>query len=212
MPYHPYAFPEENETHKWLSEFSERARQWLSNESPTKTLCMPTPNSKIDIIVEIVKLDNDHSNRQILFTSATQSTDTKLFFEVGTAQDTSTSQWGSKIKNKLKGKQCGEPTEQTLRMLLINFAMADTGWPHFISDKKFENRFREVIHILDGGKQFYDITLPAQLRGKCCFGIPVLINAHWKEKAESFISEAGFDRPCVPPIDCTSQEIEELCP
>ncbi len=212
MPYHPYTFPEENETHKWLTEFSERARQWLSNESPTETLCMPTPSSKIDIIVEIVKLYNDHSNRQIIFTSATQSTDTKLYFEVGTAQDTAKSLWGRKIRNKLKGKQCGEPAEHMLRMLLINFAMADTGWPHFISDEKFENRFREVIHILDDYKQFYDVVLPAQLGDKCCFGIPVWINAHWKETAGSFISEASFDRPCVPPIDCTSQEIEELCP
>lgn len=212
MPYYPYNFPEENETHEWLTEFSERTRQWLSNESPTKTLCMPAPSSKIDVIAEILKLDNDHSDRQILFTGGTQSTDTKLYFEVGTAQDTAKSKWSRKIKNKLRGKQCGEPTKQTLRMLLINFAMADTGWPHFISDKKFGNRFQEVIHILDGGKKFYDIVIPAQLGGKCCFGLPVLINAHWKEKAESLISDAGFDRPCVPPKDCTIQGIEELCP
>jgi hypothetical protein len=211
-PYHPYTFPEENKTHEWLSEFAERARQWLSNESPTKALRMPGPSSKVDIVVEIVELDSEPGNRQIVSTWATRSTDTKLYFEVGTPQDTAKSPWGRKLKNKLKKKQCGELTERVQRMLLVNFAMADTGWPHFISGEKFGERFREVIHILDDDKQLYDVVLPAQLGYECCFGRPVWINAHWKETVGGFIAEAGFDRPCVRSPDSIPQEVEDLCP
>ena len=92
--YYPYTIPEENETHKWLAEFAERARQWLSKESPKQTLCMAGPGGKVDIVVKITKLDGDPGNRQIRSIGATHSTDTKLLFEVGTAQDTTGSPWG----------------------------------------------------------------------------------------------------------------------
>lgn len=210
MPYHPNTFPEENETHKWLTEFAEQARHWLSNKSPTKELRMPAPGSNVDIVVKIVELYNEPSNRQIDSIWATRSTDTKLFFEVGTPQDTAKSSWGRKIKNKLKKKQCGESTELVVRMLLINFAMADTGTPHFISGKRFGARFQEVIQILDDNKQFYDVVLPAQLGYKCCFGRPVWISTHSEKKAGSFISRAGFDRPCVRQSNSIPQEIEGL--
>jgi hypothetical protein len=77
---------------------------------------------------------------------ATQSTDTRLFFEVGTPEDTAKSQWGKKLKDKkLKRQQCGELAEGVLRMLLVNFAMADRGWPHFISGEKFGARWRAFL-------------------------------------------------------------------
>jgi hypothetical protein len=209
--YYPYTIPEENETHKWLVKFAERARQWLGNESPTQALRMPGPGGKVEIVVEIIKLDSDSGNRQICSIGATRSTDTKLFFEVGTPEDTAKSQWGKKIKDKkLRKQQCGELAEGVLRMLLVNFAMADSGWPHFISGEKFGARFREVIGILDGGKQYYDVILPAQLGYECCFGRPVWINVPWEVTVGDFFAEAGFDRLCVPPPDSTPKEIEEL--
>ena len=208
--YYPYTIPEENETHKWLSEFAERASHWLSNETPTQALHMPGPGGKVEIVVEILKLDSDPGNRQICSIWATRSTDTKLYFEVGDPQDTAKSPWGRKLKNKLKNQQGGELAERVLRMLLVNFAMADTGWPHFISGKRFGARFREVICNLDGGKQHYDVVLPAQLGYECCFGRPVWINAHWEVTVGGFIAEAGFDKPCVRPPNSIPQEIEHL--
>jgi hypothetical protein len=211
MLYYPYTIPEDNETHNWLAEFAERAQQWLSKESPKQALRMPGPGSKVDIIVKIAKLDGDPSNRQICSIWATRSTDTKLFFEVGTAKETAGSPWGRNLKrNKLRKQQCGEPAEGVLRMLVVNFAMADSGWPHFISGEKFGMRFREVIGGLDGGKQHYDVILPARLGYECCFGQPIWINAHWEVKVGDFITEAGLDRACVPPPVSTAKEIEAL--
>ena len=208
--YYPYTIPEENETHKWLAEFAERARQWLSKESPKQTLCMAGPGGKVDIVVKITKLDGDPGNRQIRSIGATHSTDTKLLFEVGTAQDTAVSPWGRNLKNKVRKQQCGEPAEGVLRMLVVNFAMADSGWPHFISGEKFGMRFRDVIGGLDSGKQHYDLVLPAQLGYECCFGQPIWINPYWEMKGSDFIAEAGLDRACVPPPDSTPKEIEDM--
>jgi len=210
IPYHPNTFPEENETHEWLTEFAEQARQWLSNISPAKELRMPAPGSNVDIIVEILELYSEPDKRQIDSIWATRSTDTKLFFEVGSPQDTAKSLWGRKIKNKLKKKQCGESIELVVRMLLINFAMADTASPHFISGERFEAKFQKVIQILDNNNQFYDVILPAQLGDRCCFGRPVWINTHSEKKTGSFISRAGFDRPCVRQSNSIPQEIEGL--
>lgn len=208
--YYPYTIPEENETHKWLAEFAEQARQWLSKESPKQALQMPGPGGKIKIVVNIVKLDDDPGNRKIDFIGTTYSTDTKLFFEVGTAQDTAGSQWGRKLKNKLRKKQCGEAAEGVLRLLVVNFAMADTGWPHFISGEKFGMRFREVIGRLDDGRQHYDVVLPAQLGYECCFGQPIWINPYWEMQGSDFIAEAELDKACVPPPDSTPIEIEDM--
>ena len=95
-------------------------------------------------------------------------------------------------------------------MLLVNFAMADSGTPHFISGEKFGARFREVVVKLDGGKQHYDVVLPAQLGYECCFGRPVWTNADWEVTVGDFFAEAGFDGPCMPPPDSTLKELEEL--
>ena len=208
--YYPYTIPKENETHKWLAEFEEQAHQWLSKESPEQVFQMPGPGGKIDIVVKIAKLDDDPGNRQIKFIGATHSTDTKLFFEVGTVQDTAISQWGCKLKNKLRKEQCGEPSEGVLRMLVVNFAMADSGWPHFISGEKFGMRFREVIGRLNDGRHHYDVVLPAQLGYPCCFGQPIWINAYWEMNGGDFIAKAGLDRKCVPLPDSTPREIEDM--
>ena len=164
----------------------------------------------MDIVVKITKLDGDSGNRQISSIMATHSTDTKLLFEVGTAQNTSRSPWGRNLKNKVKKQQCGEPTEGILRMLVVNFAMAESGRPHFISEEKFGMRFRDVIVGFDSVKQHYDVVLPAQLGHECCFGKPIWINAPWEVKVGDFIAKAGLDRACVSPPASTSEQIEDI--
>ena len=151
--YYPYTIPEEKETHKWLADFAELVREWLSNESPKQVFSMSGPGGKMEIVVEIVRLGDDRNDRQICSIWATRSTDTRLFFEVGTPEDTAESSWGNRLKRKLWKEQCGKSAEGILRMLLVNFAMADTGWPHFISEERFAVRFRDVIEKLDEGKR-----------------------------------------------------------
>ena len=119
--YYPHTIPKENETHKWLAEFAERARQWLSKESPELALRVPGPGGKVDIIVKMAKLDGDPGNRQICSIGATHSTDTRLFFEMGTPEDTAKSPWGNRLKRKL--------TLQRHFRVLTKFAHVKRGFP-----------------------------------------------------------------------------------
>lgn len=206
--FYPYNIPGEEETRQWLSEFAKRILHWFSNEKPTKIFQMTGPGGKVEVVVEILIFEKNSEYRQICFNESTKSTDTRLYFEEGDSQDTVRTPWGLKLKNKLKNQQCGEFDEGVLRMLLVNFAMADTAWPHFISGKMFETRFREVVCHLDGGREYYDVVLPAQLGHDCCFGQPVWINNNTEVRFGNFIEKAGFNKQCVGFSNSTPEDIE----
>lgn len=95
-----------------------------------------------------------------------------------------------------------------LRMLVVNFAMADTGWRHFISGSGFAQRFTEAIRLLIGEHQPYDVVLPAQLGLASCFGQPVWITDDQPAFAREFINKAELDKQCQPPPDPTPEEFE----
>jgi len=208
--FYPYTVPDEIETHQWLAQFSKEALEWLAKPQPNSELRMLGPGGKIEVLAKLAQQFETSGNRLVTVRSATRSTDTTLFFDVGTASDTAQSSWGRKLRKKLRKEQCGPIADGILRILVVNFVMADTGWPHFISEARFTSRFAETIRILVGANQPYDVVLPAQLRFRCCFGRPAWISQQWRKRGTRFIEASALDVMCQPPPDPTPDEIEEL--
>ena len=197
-PFYPYTIPEESKVYLWLRNFLTEVVEWLNNSSPNPLFLKEGPGNIITKI-ELNELTHNKDDRMITITTSTHSTDTRLFFEVGTACDSANSQWGQKIRKKIIRAQCGRPAENIIRLLVINFAMANTGWPDFIAWPQFTQRFRETIFILlNSIKETlpYDIIIPAQLGFESCFGLPVIINMSKRNLVDRFIKESGLNNLC----------------
>ena len=206
--FYAYTFPSaEKELHAWLIEFQAKAKAWLSEGRPSSDMVVDGPGGKTEIRVTCEEYYEDSDEREITIHWGTQSTDTQLFFQVGSAEECAWSEWGKKLRTKLFKRQCGGETEGILRLLVVNCSMADTGWPHFISEPWFTTRFDEIIRAIVGDGMTYDAVLPAQIYSKPCFGIPVMINPRRKAMAEAFIKEAGMDKQCEPPPEQSPEEI-----
>jgi hypothetical protein len=209
--FYPYTIPnDEYQVHAWLNDFSEQVANWLSDPEPNPEFSMTGPGGKIVVNIKLAEFSADQGDRMITLHGATRSTDTKLFFDMGTAEDTARSQWGLKIKGKLWRQQCGMPAEGVLRMLVVNFSMAETGWPHFISEDWFSKRFGDMTRILAKDDQPYDVVLPAQLAINCCFGKPAWIDKSWCARGSQFIRKGELDKQCVPPTHSIAEQVAAL--
>jgi len=208
--YYAYTFPNETEMHAWLEVFAKGVAGWLSKPSPEPSYSIEGPGGATKVVVTIVELRDDERSRCVTYRAGTRSSDTSLYFEVGTVQDTAESEWGRKLSRKLHKAQCGPTDPKVLRVLIVNFAMAAAGWPEFISQEQFTKRFQDLIPMLVGKATPYDVVLPAQIGPRCCCGKPVLLDPSKRAHAEHFFAKAELDRPCLPHPGPTQEELDEL--
>jgi hypothetical protein len=194
---HPYLVSDERHVRQWLAQFEREAALWLTRADHGATLEVDGPDKGLRVRVEASKLFDDRDLRTIAFSSPTRSTDTRLFFESGTAADTARSQWGVKLKAKLNKRQCGEPVDHVLRVLVVDFSRAETGWPNFICWPEIARRLDEVVRLLAPDKPPpYELVLPARLGFDCCFGVPVWLVRPLSLDPERILDEVGLTRRC----------------
>lgn len=201
---YPYDIGDESEVRLWLGQFAGVARHWLQTNKPSPSLRRDgtTPSWCVD--VSLTELSDDPSCRAIGMLTSGHSTDTRLFFECGTVEDTARSQWGRKIKRKLCKRQCGDPAPDKLRILVVDFSQASTGWPDFICWPKIAERMDAAIKLLAEKLRAplpYEAVLPAQLGFECCFGPLIVLDAARQHEATESIGAAGLDKPCKPRPD-----------
>lgn len=174
---HALRMGSQEDVHAWLHEFAVSAQGWLGAESPEPMREFVAPGGEMLLRVELLETHEEPEVRDISVLGGTRSTDTRLFFEVGTAADTARSQWGRKIRDKLFQRQCGPSSPETARILVVNFSMADTGWPDFICGERFTERFAGSIRCIVGAEIPYDAIVPAQLGPGSYFGKVAIIDA-----------------------------------
>ena len=213
--FYTYTIGNLDEVNDWLSNYYESVKNWMNRIQESKLidseLTILGPGNRITITAKISKLYDDPQARDIIIKLPTQSSDTTLFFNVGNVENWAQYEWGKKIKKKLFDEQCGEKSSSHFRILLINFMLADTGWPHFISEEWFTTNFNGLIHYLVNQEIPYDVVIPAQLGIKSCFGEPVSIGEETMDLSQRIIPLLGLDIPCKPTEADTQQEqINEL--
>jgi hypothetical protein len=84
-----------------------------------------------------------------------------------------------------------------LRVLVVNFAQADTGWPDFLGWPDITKRIEDTVWLIAGeltASLSYDLVLPARLDIECFFGQPVWLNSSLEAQGGSFIEAAGVTR------------------
>jgi hypothetical protein len=211
--WYPYSIPTEQDVISWLRDTGAGMHKWLSSSIPSDHYSFKGPGENIVIDVTLKDVVNDPTDRRIGFTPRTRSTDSRLLFECGNAESTANSGWGQKLKEKLARRQGGPPASDVLRILCVDFARGDTGFPDFICWPKIAERISETVTLLVArisGATPYDILVPARLDLNCCFGSPIWIEPTNKPRAGEFIPTAGLDRPCVYEAPDQRSLMEEL--
>ena len=155
------------------------------------------PGGATRLRVKVRELVDEPAERFVTLIFPTRSSDARLFFECGTAEQTAKLSWEKKLAAKMKERQAGQPHASVLRILIVNFAEVDTGWPEFISWPQIAERIAQTVAILVrqiGGTIPYDVVLPAWLGLTSCFGLPVWLDPSKHPLAAAFIKASGLDR------------------
>ena len=204
--FYAYEIGYERAVRQWLARLQSEAEKWVKNAQVEHQQQFAGPTQRVWLSATLQKVYDDAENRDIYFSLPTQSTDSKLFFQTGTPKDTAESEWGQKLLNKLEKRQCGEPDLDYLRVLVVDFSLADTGFPDFICQPKIAKRLSQTVELLVnkvGPPLPYDAVLPARLSGKCCFGKVIALDYRRTEEIEQLVQATLLDRPCVSDRDQT---------
>jgi len=207
--YYPYSVPEKNQVLTWLSNFKDSVKEWLIEPNPSETMSLAGPGGKVVVNLELRSRNNNIEDRFLGWGLSTRSNDTILYFR-NSGRDIVNSEWGRKLMNKLREQQCGTESPNTMRILVLNFALADTPHRELISYHPFTRVFEELILILVSGGKPYDIVLPARLGVECCFGKPVFINSYLQNICLDFIEKAKLQTPCAPYPEPSDEEFDKL--
>ena len=217
--FYPQTLPDEHDVLAWLAAIGERALRLLGRPvvGPGEHMSLPGPGGTTKVRVRVRDVNRDPEVRQVVFTSGTRGTDARLLFEIGTAPQIARSAWGEKLKKKMRRRQAGPPTAGVLRVLIVNFAQAETGWPDFFMWPQIATRLEQTVRLLANELTSglpYDLVLPANLGITSEFGVPIWLDASFHGPATAFMRSAGIDRKSRPrstraPV-LDPDEIEEL--
>lgn len=211
--YYTYTTGNPEEVNKWLHDFDKKVRSWIKCKSILKRknqqLTIPGPGNKLKVTINILEWKKDPRERDIMIGWPTKSSDTKLFFESKNPETIAKNEWGRKIRGKMHKKQCGQQAHDYTRILVLNFGLADAGWPEFISESWFTTNFSNFISFLSTDEQLYDAVIPAQLGIDCCFGKIAWISTYHKENYD-YAAHLGLNKQCEPPPDAPQEEINEI--
>ena len=210
--FYAYEVGYEKSVRRWLTCLQSEAAKWLQNAEVGHQRQFAGPTEGIWFLATLQEVCDNSENRSVCF-SYSQSTDSKLFFTIGRPEDTAESEWGRKLLDKLEKRQCGEPDLDYLRVLVVDFSLADTGFPDFICQPKIAKRLSQTVELLInkiGPPLSYDAVLPARLSEKSCFGKVIALDCRRTEKIEQLVQATLLDRPCVFPHRDQAPHIREV--
>jgi len=195
--WYPYTLPAGDDAVRWLHGVRASAQTFLggTNLRPGDILDLAGPGGSTTLTVNVQEVFDDPAVRLVSFTSGSRSTDARLLFECGTPEYTAGSGWGQKLKTKMRKRQAGPPTPGVLRVLVLNFSQADTGWPDFYAWPEIAMRLDKTVRLLSAELTSglpYDLVLPARLDLDCDFGVPIWLDAALTEPGTEFLRSAGL--------------------
>ena len=194
-------FGTESEMRSWLGSLAGQVGRWITggvNASNSRSFAGASDDWHLEISIR--EIHENPRERLITFGTPTRSSDTRLFFEIKSPDVAERSEWGKKLRAKLAKRQCGDAQQDKLRLLIVDFSHADTGWPDFICWPDIALRMEEIVRALVqdiGGELPYEIVLPAQIGFDCGFGPAIGLANGFGRDWERFSSEAGLDQPVL---------------
>lgn len=201
--YYPHRIPNDDKTlRRWRINFQAEVNCWLANAKEGSEREFRGINKIFRIRAKLRKVHANPECRLVQFSEPTRSSDTQLFFEEPlTAEDTAKSQIGQKIRDKFEKRQCGDPSPDYLRILVVDLRLMDAAWPDWFCQPSIVERMDETVRILSEGAgptAPFDVVIPATLDFDCCFGKAVVLDRGREPEITALINTARLDKQCLP--------------
>lgn len=193
-----YDFPQFRNVNDWIEQFSMNFLKWLMSAKAGDTYNTDSPAGSVKLRMLLNSIEKNPEDRQICWNEATKSTDTRLFFEIANPADFAESQLGIKIKDKLQKGQAGKSHDKAIRILAINFGLADTSDLSFLNESKYHANFDKDIRFLASDiKPYppYDVVLPCDLRFECGFAKPINLSSLNDTFVDEFLATINLNKP-----------------
>jgi len=209
--YYTHDFPDFRIVYSWLDDFENNFSTWLGNVKPGDSKEIVGPADSLTLHILFNKITDNPEIRFIIWGHATYSSDTKLYFEIDDPEKFAKTEWGVKIKDKLTKQQAGESKSEIIRILMINFSMADTTDILFFNDLRYYSRLEKNIKYLVADiKPYppYDLVIPCELGPEKGFVKPVNISEFDDNLIADILKESGLDKT-IKEIPMASKEETE---
>ncbi len=190
-----YDFPEFRRIYSWINEFQAKFICFLGNDRNGKQFEFHTPAESVKLNIEVVSVNDDRDVRQLCFSLGTKSTDTIQYFRLENSAQFATTQWGWKINDKLSQRQAGPPSDNNIRILAINLALADTTDLKFLNNPKIQRNYTNHIAYLSSDIQpnpSYDIVILCKTSVRCGFAKPVLLSKGDSSRIQGLLDRIGL--------------------
>ncbi len=202
--FHAHQIPNDDETlRKWLKNLHQDVNEWLLNAKEGSVQKFAGINNVFCLKATLKKIHPNPEDRCVQFHEPTRSNDTRHYFEKPlTVEYTAHSQIGNKIKSKLEKRQCGDPSPDYLRILVVDFRLMDVLDRDWFCWPRIAERMTETVRTLSdciGPPIPFDVVIPANLDFDCCFGEAVLLDQDRKTEMTALLQATGLDRKCQPP-------------
>ena len=208
-----YKFPPFRIILKWLEKFEAEFIAWFESAGENHTKSFNSPLDGYVLNISINRKDDDVENRLIIWGGATYSTDLKLYFEINDPTRLSKTNLGKNISEKLSKQQAGGSEENIVRILIINFALADSTDLSFLNNKKIRVNIENDLKLLASNIQPfppYDIVIPSDLGLDCGFSEPIIFDNNRYNDFSSHYNSLGFDNPIKEIPRATEEEVQEM--
>jgi len=193
-----YDFPQFREVYDWIDQFCKNFLKWIRTANKGDVYYVQSPAGSLKLKVHVESIEKNSEIRSILWGQATRSTDTILYFRINDPAEFSKTQWGVKIEDKLQKQQAGEPRDKVLRILTINFSLADTSDLNFLNDPVYFDNFSKYIRYLASDiKQYppFDVILACELSFECSFSKPINLSNLSDKSIENLLEKIYFKKP-----------------
>jgi len=206
--FYTYDFPTYKEIDKWLIQFQHNLIGWLKDANIGDSIEIAGPNDVVLLDIILKDINKDPLVRMVTGGGATRSTDTRLFFEHKDPRTIANTEWGVKIGDKLGRQQAGGPCKRVIRILAINFMLADTSDTNFLCEPMYFAAIEGTVKLLASKISPYppyDVVVPCDLDFECGFTKPIILSEHSEKFIMNLFAQIDLDAP-IPSIPIASKE------
>ncbi len=201
--FHAHKIPNDDKTLRtWLKNLHHDVNEWLPNAEEGSEREFAEINDVFCLKATLEEIHTNPEHRYVQFIEPTRSNDTRHYFEKPLkVKDTAHSQIGNKIKSKLEKRQCGDPSPDYLRILVVDFRLMDVLDPDWFCWPRIAERMTETVQTLSdciSPPIPFDVVIPARLDFDCCFGEAVLLDQDREAEMTALLQATGLDRKCQP--------------
>jgi len=208
--YHAHAIPREHkELENWIQTLKTDVDHWIGDFEAGDSKEFDGLSNAFKIKAKVKKVFDNFEMRCVEYSQPGRSNDVRLFFE-GSPENNAENQMGNKIAEKLKKRQCGPPNPEYLRVIVLNFKLADYSYSDWLSFPSIASSLDKTIRVLverAGDPLPYDIAIPAMLDYNCCFGESIILNTARETEIKQFVIEAKFDQKCQIRVEAPPHEL-----